>query len=72
MCGIKTFRLLGGVNGVGTVWCGVALWNTLHIGLLCQRRSAVEQPPCKRKVRGSNPLAGSTYWWHSAPTICTL
>jgi hypothetical protein len=29
-------------------------------GFGCRRSSAVEQPPCKRKVRGSNPLAGST------------
>jgi hypothetical protein len=60
MRGIKTFRLEGGANGMGTVWCGVASADALHIGLLPQCSSAVEQPPCKRKVRGSNPLAGST------------
>ena len=52
MRGFKTFRLAGGVNGVGTVWCGVASANALHIGQLRWRSSAVEQPLYKRKVRG--------------------
>jgi hypothetical protein len=60
MRGFKTFRLAGGVNGVGTVWCGVASANALHIGQLRRRSSAVEQPPCKWKVGGSNPPAGSS------------
>jgi len=41
MRGFKTFRLVGGVNGVGTVWCGVASANALHIGQLRWRSSAV-------------------------------
>jgi hypothetical protein len=54
MRGFKTFRFAGGVNGVGTVWCGVASANALHIGQLRRRSSVVEQPPCKWTV-GHSP-----------------
>ncbi len=54
MRGFKTFRLAGGVNGVGTVWCGVASANALHIGQIRWRSSVLEQPLGERKVGGSN------------------
>jgi hypothetical protein len=67
MRGFKTFRLAGGVNGVGTVWCGVVSANALHIGQLRRRSSVVEQPLGERKVGGSNTPRWLQNTTHSTP-----